>query len=236
MDAPATIDMLSERSLQARQGSTGARVYEVLREAIVQLKLRPGHLLSEADLAARLNVSRQPVREALIKLAEGGLVEVRPQRGTFVLLISTRAVETARFVREAVETAIVRKAAEAPPAGLGAILADTIARQRQAQRSADTAGFLRWDEEFHQALARGAECEGAWKVLETLKAQMDRVRFLSVPMATPLSVLIDQHEAIANAVTRGRPDEADAAMRAHLREIQKSLPLIAAEHPDLFAE
>jgi len=92
-------------------GRVSAKVYDLLRDAIIQLKLRPGNPLSESELAKRLDVSRQPVREAFIKLAEAGLVEVRPQRGTYVLMISRREVETARFVREAVEVAFVRKAA-----------------------------------------------------------------------------------------------------------------------------
>src|SRR6478609_9485531 len=95
-----------------RQVSMSQRVYDTVRNAIVQLQLRPGHLLSEAELARYMGVSRQPVREAFIKLAEAGLVEVRPQRGTFVKLISIREVQNSRFIREAIELAVIRKAAE----------------------------------------------------------------------------------------------------------------------------
>src|SRR5690554_5571253 len=68
----------------------------------------PGTRISETELAAAYEVSRQPVREAFIKLAEEGLLAVRPQRGTFILRISIPAVLTARFIREAVEADIVR--------------------------------------------------------------------------------------------------------------------------------
>src|SRR5688572_29392837 len=91
------------------------RVLRELRTAIVTMRLRPGQALSEKDIAARLGVSRQPVREAFIKLSEAGLVTVRPQRGTFVVKISTRQVTDARFVREAVEIAVARKACESMP-------------------------------------------------------------------------------------------------------------------------
>src|SRR5690348_13160727 len=100
-----------EDDASARMGRMGSRVFDSIRQAIVQLKLRPGNLLSEADVARQLGVSRQPVREAFIKLAEVGLVEVRPQRGTFVMLISIREVQHARFIREAIEVAVARKAA-----------------------------------------------------------------------------------------------------------------------------
>ena len=96
--------------------------------------------------------------------------------------------------------------------------------------------FLRLDEAFHQALAHSVDTDYAWRVLENLKAQMDRVRYLSMPDATPISTLIGQHAAIVDAVGRHSPDDAEAAMRAHLGEIMMSLPRIAQAHPDLFTD
>lgn len=219
-----------------RPESMGSRVYDLLRQAIIELRILPGHLLSETELARQLDVSRQPVREAFIKLAEAGLVEVRPQRGTYVLLISRREVENARFIREAIEVAFVRKVAAERGAEIAAALRPTILRQEAARASGDAAEFLQHDEEFHQIIARGAGCERSWKLLETLKAQMDRVRYLSFPDATPMDTLIGQHHAVADAVETAAPDRAEAAMRVHLGEILKSLPRIAAAHPELFLE
>jgi GntR family transcriptional regulator, rspAB operon transcriptional repressor len=206
-------------AIRLRSPTMGYRVFDVLRQAIVQLQLRPGNALSEAEVAKQLGVSRQPVREAFIKLAEAGLVEIRPQRGTLVQLISRREVENARFLREAVEVAIARKAAqEAGPDGIAA-MKETLARQREANERGDVAGFMRADDAFHQAIARSVECEHAWRVLEGLKVQMDRVRYLSMPQATPVPTLIAQHEAIVDAIAAHAPDEAEAAMRTHLSEI-----------------
>jgi GntR family transcriptional regulator, rspAB operon transcriptional repressor len=219
-----------------RHGSVTNQVYDLLRDAIIQLRLRPGNPLSETELARQLKVSRQPVREAFIKLAEAGLVEVRPQRGTYVLLISRREVENARFVREAIEVAFVRKAAAEATDGLVAALRQSILRQIAARDGGDNAEFLQRDEEFHQAIARGAGCESAWKLLETLKAQMDRVRFLSVSAATPIDVLIAQHQAITDAIEARDPERGGAAMRVHLGEILRSLPKLAEAHPNLFTE
>lgn len=229
MDAALPLDTVGP-------GRVGARVHDLLRDAIIQLKLRPGNPLSESDLARRLDVSRQPVREAFIKLAEAGLVEVRPQRGTWVLMISRREVETARFVREAVEVAFVRKAAAEAGEEAATVLRRSIEDQESANTAGDSAGFLRHDEAFHMAIARAVGCESAWKPLETLKAQMDRVRFLSFPETTPVTTLIAQHRAIADAVAARDPDAAEAAMRLHLGEILKSLPKLAAAHPDLFTD
>jgi DNA-binding GntR family transcriptional regulator len=219
-----------------RQGSIGSRVYDLLRGSIIQLKLLPGHPISETEVSRQLNVSRQPVREAFIKLADAGLVEVRPQRGTYVLLISRRQVESARFIREAIEVAFVRQSASTANAETVSLLRRSIAQQEAARDSRDAVKFLHHDEEFHQVIARGAGCESAWKLLETLKAQMDRVRFLSFSEATPIDTLISQHRAIVDAVEAGDPDRAEAAMRTHLGEILKSLPHIAAARPELFVD
>jgi GntR family transcriptional regulator, rspAB operon transcriptional repressor len=229
-------DTLPAFAVPARPSTMGNHVFDVLRQAIIQLRLKPGNAVSETEIAKQLGVSRQPVREAIIKLAEAGLVEVRPQRGTYVRLISKREVETARFLREAIEIAIARKAAETGGPNAAAQLRDCIARQQTAEATGVYTEFLRLDEEFHQTIARAADCESAWKVLEGLKAQMDRVRLLSIPTATPVGTLIAQHNAIAEAVIAGNADGAEDAMRIHLREILKSLPKLSAEHADLFVE
>src|SRR5690606_16940124 len=101
-----------------------------------------------------------------IKLAEVGLVDVRPQRGTTVVLISYREVENARFIREALEVAVARKAAvDATDRDIEKIN-EALVAQREANALGDLAAFLRHDESFHQAIAVAADCERAWKMLE----------------------------------------------------------------------
>src|SRR6201991_3482596 len=147
-------------------GSIAEQVFRTLRASIVTMRLTPATALSEQDIADRLKVSRQPVREAFIKLSEIGLVRVLPQRGTFVVKISAKAVTDARFVREAVECAIARRASEGigkePADALRALIAD----QRKAARAADLEQFFVLDEAFHRSLANAAECAYAWKVIE----------------------------------------------------------------------
>src|SRR6187401_1257042 len=197
----------------SRAGSIADQVFATLRSSIVTLRLTPATALSEQDIADRLKVSRQPVREAFIKLSEIGLVRVLPQRGTFVTKISEKAVTDARFVREAVECAFARRASE----GLGKPAIDAlraiIADQRKAARAGDAEEFFVLDEAFHRGLANAAGCTYAWKVIEEAKAQMDRVRFLSIPDATPVDRLIVQHQAILDAIAAGRASAAEQAMK-----------------------
>jgi DNA-binding GntR family transcriptional regulator len=187
---------------------------------------------SHCDIAERLKVSRQPVREAFIKLSEIGLVRVLPQRGTFVVKISAKAVTDARFVREAVECAIARRASEGVDKDAIDDLRAILSEQRKA--AGDPEAFFVLDDAFHRGLATAADCANAWKVIEEAKAQMDRVRFLSVPDATPVGHLITQHQAILDAVAAGRAAAAEQAMRDHLREILKSLPRLARAFPEMF--
>jgi GntR family transcriptional regulator, rspAB operon transcriptional repressor len=210
------------------------QIYQSIRSRIVAAELQPGTPLSESEVAAEYRVSRQPVREAFIRLAMVGLVQVRPQRGTFVSAITERAVLDARFVREAIEVEIVRLVAAAATDDLVAELRRQMERQRVVGPS-DAPVFLRLDERFHRTLAEAADKHYAWTVIEEVKAQMDRVRHLSFH---PLHIdhLIDQHVGIVEAVAARDPDTAERVMRTHLREIIGSLADLVAERPDLFAQ
>jgi DNA-binding GntR family transcriptional regulator len=219
-----------------RPGSAGAQAFAALRHAIVTLRLRPGQSFSEQEVARQLRTSRTPVREAFIKLAEAGLIEVLPQRGTLVRRISAKAVRDARFVREAVETAVLREAAAADrlPPSFFAAARGLIAAQREAAAADDLGRFLGLDDAFHRSFAAGIGRGHAWAVVEAQKAQMDRVRFLSLPEATPIGRLIDQHEAILDAVERGDAPASEAAMRTHLTEVLAVLEPLRRRYPDLF--
>lgn len=212
--------------------AVGPQLFRALRDRIVNNELVPGARLSEADVATSFGVSRQPVRETFIKLAEEGLVEVRPQRGTFVRKISTSAVMDARFVREAIEADVVKLVAGMADAALLAELSGLLAAQRQVVQS-DPRAFIPLDDAFHRTLAEAAGKAHAWRVIEGMKSQMDRVRQLST-LKFPLVRLIGQHEAIVAAIAAHDPVAAEGAMRDHLRGILADLPLIRQSLPEFF--
>ncbi|MGK9236126.1 GntR family transcriptional regulator [Inquilinus limosus] len=216
------------------EGPIGRQVYEGLRQAIITGLLPPGTALSEKDGSEMFGVSRQPVREAFIKLVEAGLLQVLPQRGTRVRKISKRQVEQGRFIREAVEAEVVRLAAETIGEPELQRLDRNLEAQRDAARRHDHAGFLALDEAFHRLIIEAIDCLPAWGTIEHMKAQMDRVRYLSLPDVSPLEMLISQHEEIVAGLRAHDPDAAEAAMRRHLREILSSLGPIAQRRPELF--
>ncbi|SAL61747.1 GntR family transcriptional regulator [Caballeronia choica] len=212
----------------------GKQIFRSLREAIFTGLLAPGTPLSEKEVSEMFQVSRQPVREAFIKLVEAGVLQVLPQRGTFVKRISPRKVREGRFIREAIEAAVVRKAAVAITDAQLAELASNMREQRAASKANDTAAFLACDEQFHFLIAQSIDCVAAWETIQDIKAQMDRVRYLSLHEVSPLDLLIKQHALIVSGLKAHDPDAAENAMRAHLREILVSLGPVAQLNPDWF--
>ncbi|WP_304621182.1 GntR family transcriptional regulator [Paracoccus sediminilitoris] len=225
MDKPETI--------QPKFVSVVDQLFDRLRAAIIDNVLTPGTKLSEAEVALNHGVSRQPVREAFIKLANESLLEIRPQRGTFVAKISLPHVMDARFVREAVEADIVKLLADAPDP---TVIAD-LRRQVRAQETligGSARDFIAADEAFHRTLAEGADKARAWEVVVEMKAQMDRVRVLS-SQHFPVDRLVAQHLAIVDAIAAGDGAAAERGLRLHLQGILTDLPVIKQERPEYFS-
>lgn len=227
---------LSRLSRPSISGSTGDRAYSTLREAIVTAELGPGRQLSENELSRLLGVSRTPVRGALARLRDERLVAIVPQLGTFVTLISRSAVEDAAFVREALETAAIRLAAEKMTAvGLEEIQANLVAQQRACE-AGDSKEFDLLDEALHQTICRLSGHEIAWSLSRRANGHLDRVRRLSLPDPLYMSEMLDEHRSLVAAIADGNPQKAENELRNHLRMVLSSLDQIRQDHPDYFEE
>ena len=157
-----------------------------------------------------------------------------PQRGTFVRKISAQRVADGRFNREAVEIAVVRRAAqEITPVGLMA-LEHNLQLQRLAAERHDSQAFLALDDEFHRLIAEGINCLLAWETVENIKATMDRVRFLTLSEVSPPESLIQQHDNIYQALKAQDVEAAEAAMRRHLQEMILTITPIAERNSEWF--
>jgi DNA-binding GntR family transcriptional regulator len=209
------------------------QLFNALRTAIITLQLTPGQSLSEKEVARQIGVSRQPVREAFIKLAEAQLLEIQPQRGTFVVSISIRAVMDARFIRDALETAVVKELIGQVDSRFFNQMDYIVEQQHGAANTENWSEFLQWDDRFHRALTEAGGRECVWRIMEREKAQMDRVRYLRCSHS-PLSDLIAQHQHILEAIKNDDAAAAQEAVSYHLTEIVSLLPDIAKEHADLF--
>jgi DNA-binding GntR family transcriptional regulator len=216
-----------------RRGASGS-AYAWLRDEILSGRLRPGRTLSEKEVAQRLGVSRTPVREAIIRLDNEGLLTVRPQVGTTVAPIDVDAVADGQFLREAIECRTVALAARrVTPADARELKAQLREQARVAARG-DHAAFVPLDDRMHQKLVAMAGRPRIWRAVEDVKAQLDRVRFLSLEDPAWLATIHRQHQEIVERVLAGDADGAAAAMARHLRAVFASIETIARTSPEYF--
>src|SRR5699024_8339207 len=147
------------------QNSTRDFVYETLRDAIVSLELPPGATISEKEISKELEVSRTPVREALLRLTEDELLTVLPQRGSYISLIDLNHVEDARFLREQAEAGIIRLACESFSDSYIEKLEKNLKYQKFARDNDDENELFILDKEFHRLIAEGAGKTRVWEVI-----------------------------------------------------------------------
>jgi DNA-binding GntR family transcriptional regulator len=209
------------------------QVYERLRRAITTLAMLPSEALSEKELSLQLGVSRTPVREALIRLADEGLIDILPQRGSFVAPIRLKDVEEAQFIRESLEVAVVKRLAGHCSRQFLAGLRANLAQQKSAIASDNRNLFLELDEQFHRSFCEEAGLSKSWRVIQTVKLQMDRVRYLSLPDPGHLNTLLSQHRAIFIAIEKGEAELASQAMSIHLQEVLRTAQKLSAQRSDL---
>jgi DNA-binding GntR family transcriptional regulator len=217
-----------------RDSSTRSQVYAQLRGEIISLEMVPGQVLSESELADQYGVSRTPVREALIRLADENLVEVVPQLGTFVSRISVRDVTEAQFIRETLERASLPQAIERLTADDEAHLRSLLAKQSDAGGRGDLAEWFSTDEQLHRALLEIAGHPKTWSVVSSIKAHLDRVRILSLPDPKILASMHSQHATLVDHVSDKRARQADKLLTEHLRGVLTVLEPLEKQHPDYF--
>jgi GntR family transcriptional regulator, rspAB operon transcriptional repressor len=215
------------------RGAMGRGVYESIRTAILDCTFVPGMALSEQAVSELLQVSRAPVREAFRQLGAEGLLEVQPQRGTFVARLDRRKIADALFVREAIECRAAELAARAPLPQKKA-LAEIVKRQASASARRDYATHLAADEEFHQRILELAGHPHAWNALRLARTGMNRIRHLAIPTVGSNRIAIDHHRKIVDAIVGGNARAAGEAMRLHIHSPMDFLDAIEREHPEYF--
>ena len=196
--------------------------YERLKEAIRDGALRPGEALPESRVSAALQISRTPVREALQKLAQEGLVQILPNRAVTVAEPSLPDALNVLHVRSLIEPEIVRLVAEAiTPEALGA-LQEAVADMTAAAEAGDRAAWSKADTVYHETLS--SACPNA--LLGKLGLQMrNRIHFLATDAQTTAARLVtctEEHRVVAEAIAEGDGEKAQEAMREHIHQLRTS--------------
>lgn len=220
----------------ARQGGRASdRVYDALVDAIRSLRIPPGTSISEEELAGQLGVSRTPVREAITRLTDAGLLEVIPQVSTRVARISLQEVREAWFVRESLEQAALGMICRQGPPDVLALRAE-IRNQRAACAAGDVDTFFIADEALHSAIFALSGYSGAWRAVVRIKIQLDRLRRLSVPDIRVVTELVDEHEAIVDALEVRDFAEAARHLQSHARRVLVMEPELRDKYPAYFRD
>jgi GntR family transcriptional regulator, rspAB operon transcriptional repressor len=219
---------------QTTRASASSVVENDLRQAITSMQLKPGAALNEKELTARYGVSRTPVREALIRLKDDGLVEIFPQSGTFVGRISASSIPEAVVIRQALESMAAERAAASSDEAGRTRIRNLIEEQRQAASIGDQRKFHEADEAFHAAISEAAGFPGIWQLAQTTKVQLDRCRRLTLPVPGRMEMVIAEHLFILEAIERGDGTAARLAVLAHLGAVILDIDQMKLENPDYF--
>ncbi|MBB3459173.1 DNA-binding GntR family transcriptional regulator [Rhizobium sp. BK313] len=215
-----------------RSRQVAPQILEILRSRILSMSLPPTTVLSRISLQSEFNVSQTPVRDALIRLEEEGLVEVYPQYATVVARIDIGNAIEAHFLRLSIELEAIRRLTTEFPEETAAALRHVLVRQEHVISPETYDLFDGLDKDFHRILFERVGILGLWATVRRQSVHLDRLRMLNLPMPGKQQQVITDHHAIVDAVQSGDVEQAVAALRKHLSGTLSIIDLICEKYPD----
>jgi len=219
-----------------RDRQAAPQVFERLRKLITSLALPPGSPLSRTTLAEQFGVSSTPIRDALMRLEEEGLVEVFPQYATVVSRIDVGLAQQAHFLRQALELEIVKALALQHGDTLIGELNGTIALQQKFAKAGEFEKFIAADNDFHAQLYAATGNQDLWDLVRSRSGHIDRLRRLHLPSPGKAQDIVRHHKLIVTAIGASRPDDAQRHLRKHLSGTLGYLAEIRARFPEYLSE
>jgi DNA-binding GntR family transcriptional regulator len=194
-------------------------VYEEVRQAIVDLRLQPGEPLREATMAEQLGVSKTPVREALARLEQEGLVETTSFKGAVVSSYSDEDLKEIYELRELLEGAAARAAASPEATAIHERLRTVAADSRRLRDVGDLTGLASLLGEFDELVYQQVDNGRIRAMIENLRAHLARIARLTEDIPGRVEASVEEHERIVEAIVANDPDEAEHLMRIHIRSV-----------------
>lgn len=219
-----------------QNGSAAARIYTRLRERILSLDLLPDTVLSRAEIARENGVSQSPVREAIQRLEQEGLVVSYPQSRTLVTKIDVDRAREAQFLRLSVELEVTKILARKRDPDLLLPTSRILRMQKITGEDRDISEFTALDRLFHLSLFQAAGVSSLWHLISGRSGHIDRLRRLNLPDPGKMSAVIEAHERILSAIGAGDLQRVEESVRKHLSGTLASVPAIRDSYPDYFAE
>lgn len=221
---------------ETKRLTTAEEVFRQLKSDIISMRLKPGSKLSEVEVAKSCNVSRQPVREAFMRLGELNLLQIRPQKATRVRKISMQELNHTRFLRAAVEVEVVRVACQVATSESLDLIEKNLEMQKIAVAESDARRLQELDYDFHRLICGAAECLPAFKTIAENKAHTERVCTLELADACGMAEVIEGHTNIFIALKSRDETTAVEMTRIHLRHLDETLEKASRNFPDFFEE
>jgi DNA-binding GntR family transcriptional regulator len=210
-------------------------VYSALRQSIMNLNLTPGAEISETEIAQKFNVSRTPVREAFIHLANEGLIQVIPQKKTQVSLIDFSRVEQEFFLRASLEMAVLELFLKKKGPKYFDDMEELIEKQTADIKANDYISLLNHDDGFHRTFYEVAGQMLSWNTLTSMNGHYFRVRLLTTWFSGIASDVITQHKNILTALKTGDLHKARHLLAQHIRKLTVEEKLLKEEFPNFFS-
>lgn len=223
-------------TLKVNKDSTSKKIYHLLREEIVNLYITPGMSISEKEISEKYDVSRTPVREAFVRLSQEELLNVYPQKGTFVSLIDLGAVEEARFLRENLERAVVKLACEEFPQEKILSLEMNLKFQEMYMGNHDYKQLFKSDEEFHRIIFEGCNKRRIWSTINDMSTDFQRIRVLRLLANFKWEHIYSQHLSVVDAIKDKDPEKAEKVMKEHLNMVTYDKKQLMEDYPNYFKE
>jgi len=222
--------------ITSRTSKETARDYafRTLKHNIVVLKLTPGSLVSEKELAVEMGISRTPTREALIELSKSQIVDIFPQKGSYISKIDYRLVDEARFMRLVLENAVIELVCDFATKENIASLEENIQLQNFYLDTKVYPKFFELDNEFHQILFSIANKNQTYHLMESMMIHFDRVRMIRLHTNSEVRELLDDHKAILDAVKQKEKNKAVSLMTMHLSRYKVDEEIVRQIGSDYF--
>ncbi|MGH3705034.1 MAG: GntR family transcriptional regulator [Agromyces sp.] len=234
-NTPSAIPALQPLATPRSRYRISDAVFTTLSESIRNLQLPPGSPISEPGIAASLQVSRSPVREAITRLVDLGLVTVVPQVGSRIAPISIREVEEAVFIRRALETSAFQQAIANGTPDTTEIQAHVDANVAAAG-AGDLEAYFDTDELLHQTVFKLAGVPRLWDVVRATKIQLDRLRRLNLEAALTNGELLVEHQRLVDALAARDLDLGTRVIDKHSTRVLTDTVRLRAANPTFFAE
>jgi DNA-binding GntR family transcriptional regulator len=227
-------------NISAKRETLSDHAYQVIRDAIVTLRLEPGQMVFEAELGQSLGVSRTPIREAFRRLMAEELIEVQPQRGARIAYMSKKKIEEARFVRVSLEVSAFKEVAkqwdqtDSRFQKLYTQVKGILEEQKKMVDEQNFDTFFQLDEKFHYSILETTGNSTLISIINQMRGHLNRMRYLELLETKHMRRLVAEHEGIFDAIISNNLDQTERLLSEHIRWLETSMQDLIEKYSHYF--